>query len=389
MMASKAMRESLRVMEGSSSLKNESDAIAEATKSWNKMDQLGIVFIFYAPTYDAHRLAKALQDRFPKIATIGCSTAGEWLQGHFSRGGLVVMGLAGYAVRWSVAHADFSQAEFNAEKADAVVANLLKKNGSELNEDKQFVICLPDGTSGYADMMVSYMNDALHGVPMVGGSAGDYDSFEKTTVMANGRVLSSGVVFAMGETALPFCIQLHQHFKADSDDVVVTEVSKDGHIIHTLDGIPAVECYMRLFNLERDELTKDMLEQCSLVYQNNGNTVANIVGKVLDDGGLWLYNTVEEGILLNRSIRGDMQASLEKEVKAWPDAQVALVFNCCIRTVEWRRKQCGEIHNMLAPLNEKADYFIGFDTYGEQYHGMNQTQTLTVLLLGVGCVGKG
>jgi len=264
---------------------------------------------------------------------------------------------------------------------ETLLMKMPKQESQRLHVDKQFVITLIDGTSSLEEVIVSEMNDALQGVALVGGSAADGTDFEKTTVISNGNVFHSGAVFAMAYTDLPFKTIAHQHFQTSDREMVVTKVSSCGRKIYSLDGFPAQDRYRELLNVEKLDSHYPLLwMQHPLVHRYDQHLVVHSVGGCCEQGGLWLFNAVEEGMVLSIGHSQCMQQSLEKLSQGLPHAKITWVFNCLWRTALWDLEK-NKPHAQLNGLQDYTTQMIGFDGYGEQYRGLHHNQTLTFLML--------
>jgi hypothetical protein len=87
-----------------------SAATDTATALFEVLEQLGdldagAVTFFAAPTHDGAMIAAQFAERFPGVAIIGCTTAGEFHQDALSDGGLSAVALPRSVVRRAVATA--------------------------------------------------------------------------------------------------------------------------------------------------------------------------------------------------------------------------------------------------------------------------------------------
>ncbi len=199
----------------------------------------------------------------------------------------------------------------------------------------------------------------------------------------NGEALRDGAVFALGEARTHFEIVKHQHFTTTPSSVVITRADVAARRVYEIDGYPALEAYARALGLTPAQVTGEVTFMHPVTFVCNGEIYVRSLPRVEPDGSLVFYCGVEEGMVLSLGGHEDMRAALARDLAALTlrrgTPEVFLACNCILRALEATR---GELHDELgAELKRNAHHVIGFDTYGEQLHGLHINQTLVGLAL--------
>ena len=179
----------MKILTGVSQQKSASLALDEATSGWNEYsNSINFILLFHSTEQDSQELAAEVARRFPGIPSIGCSTAGEYLNGKHLNGSLVVTALASKEIQWAVTCVP-NLSELTAEMAEKVAAQMASQFGVEtdtLNPSEYFCLGFVDGLSMKEEVASALLADAFKGIPFLGGSSGDDLKFKKTFLLANG-----------------------------------------------------------------------------------------------------------------------------------------------------------------------------------------------------------
>jgi hypothetical protein len=344
-----------------------------------------IVFAFASTQQDADIVARAIASRFPGSLVTGCTTAGEVIDGDHANGSLVVAAVVSPEVRWSLQAVrgvkTFDEAAAQST-ADALFAGLEIK-ADDADPSKHFCLTFIDGLSMKEERVVSLMADALAGLPLLGGSAGDDLAFKETRVFCNGEALRDGAIFVLGETDAAFEIVKHQHYTTTPRSVVITKADTSARRVYEIDGYPALEAYARALGLTPDKVTNEVTFMNPVTFVCNGEIYVRSIQRVEPDGSIIFYCGVEEGMVLSIGGHEEMRGALARDLDALTTKhgrpELFIACNCILRALE---AKAGEHHAELAStLQRNANHAIGFDTYGEQLHGLHINQTLVGLAL--------
>lgn len=334
-----------------------------------------LVLLFGAPGAALDDLARGLRARLPVSCRLaGCSSAGE-------------IGPAGYVTDCAVVVAFPAQA-FRAELL--VLADLpqipvsdwmmrLRRMHAGFQPDPRrrvFGLLLADGLAGQEDVLVSTIDAALPGLPVLGGSAGDGLDFRRTTIIADAVVDSGIAVLALVETDLDIREVTFAHFSASEVRAVVTAAIPERRIILELNAEPAAQEYARLTGLAPDHLTPTEFARHPLMLRMGKCHHVRAIAGVTPEGGLSLMSAIDTGTVLRLGRAEDLTGGFARTLDALPHRpMMVLGFDCILRRLALER---AGLTGMMSDLF--ARYRVaGFSTYGEQHSGMHVNQTFVGL----------
>jgi hypothetical protein len=372
------------VYEGSSRKCAAADAVREATSGWPTAAAIGMIFVFHSTAQDAAEVAAELAVRFPRARVAGCTTAGEHISGRHDTGTLALVGVASGRIRWAVAVVGELD-RFDVAAAEATRDKLLASLGrsqDDLDPSKHFCLTLLDGLSMREEVVLSCMAEALFGVPLLGGSAGDDQRFQRTRVLAEGAAHDRSAVFVLAECDDGFTVFKHQHFARTKRLLAVTKVDPEQRRVIELDGFPAAFAYARALGIARSELTAEIMFENPLALQCNGELYVRSAMRIEPDDSISFYCGLEEGMVLNVVDHVPIEQALEVALgRPAPRAKLLLAFNCILRALEARA--AGKHEELATMLHRRSEHVLGFDTYGEALDGLHINQTLVGIALGV------
>ncbi len=371
------------VHQGYSLEKDAAVAVADATRGWDTEKAPEILFAFVSTAQDVNVVASTLAARFPATIVVGCTSTGEHAAGKHLAGSLVLAALSDTGIKWTVALAkDLNK--FDAARADAIAAELfagLHVNTEEFDPSEYFCLNLIDGLRMKEEGIVSLVAEALQGVRLVGGSAGDDLAFKETRVIAFGEAVTDAAVFILGHGKGAFQILKHQHFTTTASQLVVTKVDTAQRRVYEIDGLGALEAYAKSLGLAVDQVTSDVTFLHPVTFSCNGQIYVRSIQRVESDGSIVFYCAVEEGMVLEVGGHHNMVEELAKEfASAVSDRgpfEFFLGWNCILRALEAdKTAQTAAVAELWSRV---ASASIGFDTYGEQLDGVHINQTLVAI----------
>lgn len=377
----------MRVFEGSSNAPDASAAVEEALSSWHTTgdEAPDIIFAFCSTTQDAAQTFKDIQTRYPESIVVGCTTTGEHISGKHHNGSLVVAGLHTPEIQWSAVLLDnLSTLDDSAVEQKAHDAmHALGLEPGNFDPEGCFSLLFIDGLSMKEEFISSSLADALDGIPLIGGSAGDDLAFERTHVSLAGQAVSDAAVVVLGKSETPFTIIKHQHFAPTPERLVVTRVDPATRRVYEFDGYPALEAYARVLGLTPAEVTNEVTFMNPVTFRCNNEIYVRSIQKIEEDGSITFYCAVEEGMVLevggHREMETEFINTFSQLKSELGDIEFILGYNCILRALEAEQR---ELHDELgAILSATANHVIGFDTYGEQLNGLHINQTLVALAL--------
>ena len=372
----------MMIQRGLSQLHEAHEAVAQATAAWT--DTPDVIFAFCSTQQDADAVAKCIRAKYPDTPMAGCTTSGEYLQGEHHNGSLVMAGPTRSGIRWATAEIE-GLSSFNAERAGALAAQLfrtLQVDSQTMDPKRLFGMLMIDGMSCKEENVAALLADALEGVALAGGSAGDDLAFKQTKVMSGGRAWSDGAVVVMGllETAQMEIIK-HQHFVTTPRSLVITSADPATRTVHEIDGYPAIEAYAAALGLRPQDLNGDVTFMNPTTFSCNGDLYVRSIQQLNANGSITFYCAVEEGMVLRIGSHEDMTGSLHQHLALLKQkdgrADFVIGFNCILRSLEAKKT---EAYAPVADVMQGfCDSMIGFDTYGEQLNGLHINQTLVAL----------
>ncbi|AQU82626.1 MULTISPECIES: nitric oxide-sensing protein NosP [unclassified Halomonas] len=358
-------------------------AVAEFHAAVVQQD-MAVVIFFCSSEYDLDVLAAEMNQRFSGVQVVGCTTAGEigpagYLQ-HTLTGAsfpadsnLVVSGLL----------EDLSQ--FEISRAQSFVQTLLQRlesNDPKVCLENRFALLMIDGMSSREEPAAHALQYALGKIPLFGGSAGDDQKFVRTYVFSNGKFHADSAVLVLVNTAFPFMTFKTQHFIPTEERMVVTEADLSERIVKEINGLPAAEEYARMLGVRVDELNPMRFAASPVVVMIAGTNYVRSIQQVNSDGSLTLYSAIEEGLVLRvahgAGLVSNLEQTFDKIHAEVGHPQLVIGCDCILRKLEVVQNGLqGRIAEIFKDNNT-----IGFNSYGEQFHGIHVNQTLTGVAIG-------
>lgn len=186
----------------------------------------------------------------------------------------------------------------------------------------------------------------------------------------------------MLNTRLPFEVFSSHHLVPLAHKLVVTNADREQRRVLELNGLPAAEVYAALVGCRVDALTPHIFAQHPLAVHLGGQHYIRSIQRVNDDSSLSFYCAVENGIVLTAMrpapLLEDLNAMLLGVRKRLGDNATIIGCDCFLRRMALESLQ--QIDPASALLRQAR--VVGFNTYGEQHHGMHVNQTFTGVAFG-------
>jgi two-component sensor histidine kinase len=174
----------------------------------------------------------------------------------------------------------------------------------------------------------------------VGGSSSSSDPNLRNYQIANGKVYEDAVVLAVVETDLLFGIGVAHGFRPTRNRAIVTRAQ--GHVIHELDGQPAVDVCARLMSLKPEELRRAPIWFTHMPFGNAdayGQHHLLVPERVVEGGSIQFGPNMEsiEAITLMEvnpdkiGIAAHDATRKAMEIGHFNDPVAILVFSCSLR----------------------------------------------------------
>ncbi len=347
-------------------------------------EALGFVLFFCSAEYPLSALSSALDDAFTGVPVAGCTTAGEISPEGYERGCIVAIGLDRRDFAVSCALIEDLEG-FDLLRAQGLVEGLLdecrRRAVAPLGEHS-FALTLLDGLSSCEEQVLATLDAALGRIPSFGGSAGDDNRLAHTHVHAGSRFHDQSAVVIMINTRLPFEVFTTHHLRPRAEKLVVTRADRERRRVLELNAVPAAEEYARLVGLPVAALDAAIFARHPLAVRIGEQHFVRSIQRVNDDGSLDFYCAVENGIVLTAMqpapLLDDLAAMLDDLSGRLGEPALIIGCDCFLRRLELETlAQVKEASRLLSRAR-----VVGFNTYGEQHHGMHINQTFTGVAIG-------
>ncbi|MEL7613250.1 nitric oxide-sensing protein NosP [Vreelandella titanicae] len=347
-------------------------------------EHLGVVLFFCSAEYDLAALADALESSFPTTPLSGCTTAGEITPGGYDRGSIVAIGFDRRLFAIETALIDDLE-HFELANAQPLVDTLLEQCRQQtiapINEHS-FALTLLDGLSSREEQVLATLDAALGRIPSFGGSAGDDNHLSHTHVYTAGRFYTRAAVVVMINTRLPFEVFSTHHLIPLAHKLVVTEADREQRRVIELNGLPAAQVYAELVGSAPAQLNAGIFARHPLAVRIGGQHYVRSIQRVNSDSSLSFYCAVENGIVLTAMqptpLLDNLSVMLAGVGARLGAPSMIIGCDCFLRRMELEALQ--QLDQASQLLRQAG--VVGFNTYGEQHHGMHVNQTFTGVAFG-------
>lgn len=343
-----------------------------------------LVMFFCSSEYELDVLAEEMTRLFAGIQVVGCTTAGEIGPNCYHRHSLTGASFATGSCTAVAGRLDRLN-RFDIANGKAFAQDLLQRLESrapQADPDNTFAFLLIDGLSTREEPVTHALQHGLGRIPLFGGSAGDDLKFSKTYVYSEGKFHSGSAVLILISTPLPFRLFKTQHFISTSERLVVTQSDPARRVVQEINGLPAAQEYARRLGVDVRDLNPMRFAAGPVVVTIGGTDFVRSIQKVNADGSLTFFCAIEEGLVLRVAHGVDLVENLEQafeKIQAEIGApQIVFGCDCILRNLEI--SQTG-LEERVATIFRRNNT-IGFNSYGEQFHGVHVNQTFTAIAIG-------
>ncbi|GBG12526.1 uncharacterized protein NMK_0057 [Novimethylophilus kurashikiensis] len=347
--------------------------------------KMALVVFFCSSHYDLDVIAAEINACFHGVPVIGCTTAGEIGPSGYRQHSISGFSLPADDFSVALGHVE-SLDSFNPAAANAIVSRLLGRLGKPgtFHGSHYFALQLIDGLSNQEEIVTQAFQQALGGIALFGGSAGDDLRIESTCVFSDHAFRRNSTVLAIIETVAPFTIFKTQNFIGGHDRFVVTQADAESRTIYELNGEPAVQVYARATGVTVDALDDNHFSDFPVVVRLHGMDYVRSIQKANRDGSLTFYCAIERGLILrigqSLDFTGNLASVLDNVRSKVGEPELLIACDCVLRQIEMKEKGWqSEVEQLFEQNNT-----VGFSTYGEQFMGIHMNQTLSGLAIGYG-----
>ncbi|WP_020180207.1 FIST N-terminal domain-containing protein [Methylopila sp. M107] len=345
-------------------------------------EDVGQIVAFFSPVYRSEELNAAFSTHFPGVAVAACSSAGEISPMSGLDRGLVVIAFPREGFRVVSALLP-DVADLDVEKTAKIVRDLRRRLGSGAGAgERRFALSLIDGLTNAEERVVSAIDQALAGIPLVGGSAGDDLSFDKTSLIHDGKVHTRAAILLIFETDFPVRIFKTDNFEPTDVRFVVTDTDCDGRTVRELNAEPAAIEYAMAVGLDPANLSPMSFASHPLVVRVGGEYFCRSIRRLNSDGSLSFFCAIDRGLVLTLARPKDVfevtRAELARLEAELGGVDLVIGFDCVLRRLD------AEIRQKRRAISDLYKQYgvVGFETYGEQYRSMHLNQTFTGVAIG-------
>ena len=351
-----------------------------------------LLLAFAAPDFfSAHGLASELRRRFPDVAVVGCSTAGEISMRGVDDGKAVVTAIRLERARLVSGTTDLL------DMADSRAAG--QRLAKSIHAaDLRLVLVFCQGVDINGAALVEGMSDVLGAsIPITGGLAGDSGAFEKTWTLGPSGVSDRALV-ALGLAGDGIEIG-HGSFGGWESFGPARKVTRCAdNILKELDGEPALGVYKRYLGDYADQLpASGLLFPFAMLSDDLGasGVIRSILGINEEQGSLTLAGNIEEGgyLKLMHASTDALVDGAENAARAAAamtqghGAGLAILVSCVGRKLVMGDRTDEELEAVVSVLGRDT-VRAGFYSNGEisplapggQSRLHNQTMTITTII---------
>ncbi len=338
-----------------------------------------LAFVFSSVTYEQETMLRGVQSVAGMVPIVGCSTAGEIVtEGPLDVSSVAVMLIAATAESLTATVGIGTNAKNDERKAGQSAAQEVANLVGGKEKLRGFIM-LADGLSGNGAEIVRGVLDVLgEHFPVVGGSSGDDFKFKQTYQYGKGAVHSGDVVGVGLSGDFTFGIGVKHGWGVLGIPSKVTKAA--GHIVHEIDGKPAIELYEKYFGERAKTIKEEVLATLAVSYPLGVKTPGSEEDYLIRDplfvgenGSITCAAEVPEGAEV-RIMMGTRESAITMARQAAENARqqlggktpkAILIFNCIARKKLLGARGGDEIDAIRGVLGRDVP-LIGFYTYGEQ-----------------------
>lgn len=337
-----------------------------------------IAFVFSSIAYEQSSMLNGIVALAPNIPIVGCSTAGEIVtSGPLEKSSVAIMLISSTPDSLTFYPGIGSNAKSNERTAGKNAADMVAALAGGKENLRGFIM-LADGLAGNGAEIVRGVLESLgEHFPVVGGSAGDDFRFKETYQYWKGEVHTSDVLCVGLSGTFSFGIGVKHGWGVLGVPSRVTKAT--GHVVHEIDGRPAMELYTNYFGDKAKTIKEEVLATLAVSYplgiksEEGEEYLIRDPLFVSDTGSITCAAEIPEGSEV-RIMMGSRESAIAMATKAAEKVREDLagktpkaifIFNCIARKKLLGMRGGDEIAAIKHVLGEDVP-LIGFYTYGEQ-----------------------
>lgn len=341
--------------------------------------------------FEHQELLDAINDAWPGIELIGCTTDGELSSClGFQEDSISLLLFASDTINFAS-----GLGRGLSEDAQAACTQAAEQARAKSELEPRLCITTPEGLRVSGQKTVEALRQALgEDVDLFGGRSADHRKYESTRQFCGREVVSDSVPILVLSGSFAYSFGVASGWKPIGDPGMITRAQ--GNVVYEIDGAPAVEFYHRLLGKEF-KLSTDI----PLIILNDEGKPEYLrpsSGDVNEETGAITYlSDVPEGVRAQVSIT-DRAAILEgceeaigMALRGFPDIkkpEAAVIVSCSARKYLLGTKTPEEFRILREQVGQELP-LCGFYSYGEigpqktdSSKSIMHHETFTMLLLG-------
>ena len=353
------------------------------------LPQAGLLFA--GVDFEHQELLDAINDAWPGIELIGCTTDGELSSCLGFRDDSISLLL------FSTETIDFSTGLGRGLSDDtpAACTQAVEQATAKTELEPRLCIATPESFTINGQETVEALRKALgEDVALFGGRSADHRTYESTRQFCGREVVSDSVPILVLSGPLFYSIGVASGWKPIGDPGRITR--SQGNVVYEIDGAPALEFYRRFLGKEL-KVSADI----PLIILNDEGEAEYLrppSGNVDEETGAITYlSGLPEGVWAQVSttdrpaILGGCEEAIGKALRGFPDIkkpEAAVIVSCSARKNLLGTKTPEEFRILREQIGQDIPLcgFYSFGEIGPQKSGtmkpMMHHQTFTMLLLG-------
>ncbi len=329
--------------------------------------------LFCGSEFDHRRILARINETYPGIRLLGCTTDGEMsARGGLSEDGVSLTLVASDSVRIGAGLGSDVGADPVAAAAAAVSAAV-----ADLQEAPSLALVFPDGLSCRPTRALDALNGLLGtGIPVVGGMSADRVGGDKhhyaTLQFFGDRVVSDSLPVLLFGGPLAWSLGVESGWSPVGRPMTVTRAVDN--VVHELDGRPALELFTHYLGDVIGESLSGLGSYPLAVYEEADEHFYLRVARAADpgSGAVEFLAEVPEGarVQITHAVRDDVAdgvaRSIDHALASYPgDAPaLALLFSCTGRKIVLGTRAREEVATVAQRIGPGVA-LSGFYTFGE------------------------
>lgn len=359
---------------GKSSKRDFKEAVSEATAGLDSPKLL----LFFSDVERFEGYNEEIKGLFKNSIILGSTTFAGFCKDGAYKDSLLIMGIE----EGIECNADVLE---DADRYPLKYVDRVKQCVQKFGDTKN-TICFEISTAlkSCEELVLSTINSVLEdrGIPLFGGSAGDYGKAEATLISLNGTIYRNACAFVIIKN-LGGKIHLYREniYKPTPHYFTATKVDERNRIVHEYDNRPAAKVVAEALNTTVEGLPK-YLDSYPMgrIIGNDMYITANQM--VTANNGMSyharVYNNSQMVLLEPDDYKTVIHSTIENVKKDVPRPSLAIMVNCLARSMLFEGD--GYLNDFAKEMSSALGDYVGFAGYGEQLgqQHFNQTMVLAV-----------